>query len=528
MDMSKYREMYLTETRDHLLNMSRLLLTLERDPADPAGIHALFRDAHSIKGMAASMGFARSTELAHHLEDLLDQCRQSGQIPPEISGRLLAGVDLLEQLLNDLAAERPESDIAPFIQGGKHPMASMADEEASSPSLPSGAPSPTVRIRTELLDRLVDLAGALLTNRYQLQSAASSRSQPQLLEGIDRLGRLVTDLHHQVLKARMLPVGDLTARLPRLVRDLAQRCGKTISLRIEGEGVEIDRTVLEGLAEPLIHLLRNAVDHGIERQGEIVVQASRDKDQIVLSVADNGRGLNAVAIRELALGKGIISPAQATALRQRDLLLLICTPGFSTAREVSDTSGRGVGMDVVKTAVEQLGGTLEIASTPGAGTRFTLRLPASVAIIPILLVTCAGQTLGIPASRVQRTLEIPRAQLRSKGRQVLVTVRDGVGAEAVESLVPLLSLRKILGLPSTASADALSVVLTEARGRRVGLVVDSLSGQREVFVKTLASPLNQLSGICGSTVLGDGRIIFLLDPPYLLEDRPLPLGAILP
>jgi two-component system, chemotaxis family, sensor kinase CheA len=531
MDMSKYHEMFLTESREHLLSMGRLLSALEQDAADRPAIDGLFRSAHSIKGMAASMGFAQTTELSHYLEDLLEQCRQSGQVPPETGQRLLAGIDLLEHLLDDLAAGRPERTVAAYLQksdGGAEPEAAPAKETPSPPETHI-EPIRTVRIRTELLDRLVDLAGGLLTNRYQLQVAAShSEPSPGLLEGLDQLSRLVTDLHHQVLQARMLPIGQLTGRLPRQVRELAQHCGKTVSLRIEGEGVEIDRTTLEGLADPLMHLLRNAVDHGIEQQGEIVVHASRDKGQIVLSIADNGRGLDPVAIREQALRKGIITPAQASTLRQRELLLLICTPGFSTARQVTDTSGRGVGMDVVKTTVEQLGGTLEVASTVGAGTCFTLRLPASVAIMPILLVTCANRTLGIPVSRVQRTLEVPRTQLHSKGRQVLAAMREGVGAEAVEILVPLLSLRKALGLPATSAAPSVSIVVTEARGRRVGLVVDSLAGQREVFVKSLAAPLNRLPGLGGSTVLGDGRIVFLLDPPHLLEDRPTPVAAVDP
>jgi two-component system, chemotaxis family, sensor kinase CheA len=520
MDMSRYREMFLSESRDRLLNMGRLLQAQVHD--DQAGIDALFRDAHSLKGMAASMGFAQTTRLAHHLEDLLEQCRQDGQIAPATRKRLLVGVDLLEQLLDDLTAEQPERDTAAFVNNLAAPAPA---EELASPAPPLGEPFRTVRIRTELLDRLVDLAGALLTNRYQLQAAASSHNHNQLREGLDQLGRFVGDLQHQVLRARMLPLRDLTGRLPRLVRDLAQRCGKTIALRIEGEGVEIDRTVLEGLADPLMHLLRNAVDHGIEQQGEIVVQARRDKDHILLSVADNGRGLDAVAIREKALSRGIISPVQASLLHQRDLLQLICTPGFSTALKVSDTSGRGVGMDVVRTTVEHMGGTLEIASAPGAGTRFTLRLPAAVAIIHVLLVTCAGHTLGIPASRVHRTLQVPREQLQKKGRQLLAAMRDGVGAEEVDILVPLLSLRKMLGLPTAPTASSLSIVVTEARGRRMGLVVDGLVGQREVFVKSLASPLDQLPGISGSTVLWDGRIVFLLDPPHLLQPLPHSGGA---
>ncbi len=238
----------------------------------------------------------------------------------------------------------------------------------------------------------------------------------------------------------------------------------------------------------------------------------------MVEVRDSGRGMNVEAIRRKAVERGLLSEAQARALRERDVLMLVCKPGFSTAAAITETSGRGVGMDVVKSAVEHLGGVLEIESTPGQGTRMLLKLPLSVAIIKILLIECVGRTLGLPVTRVLRTLEVARSEVQSSGRQLVLRLD--------QEAVPLLSLSKILGLPAQPFAGSVPIVVSEVRGRKVGLAVDRLVGQREVFVKALSFPLDRHAGATGATVLGDGRVVFIIDPQQLLEERrgarPLP------
>lgn len=619
MDMSKYREMFLTQTQEHLRSMARLVVTLEKNPADREGIDSLFRAAHSIKGMAASMGYEQTAQLAHHLEDMMDGFRKGGAVSAAAIDRLLVGVDLLEGLLEDVASEHAEREVGTFLlaavasaeaepspapvapipasvalleapsppvpgkplqvtvelaadaiapaarallllremgrlgtllksdpteeelrQGGatrrleawllteqppgqiQEELAAMADVDRVSLAVDRRREQPrlpqrdeggrTVRVRTELLDRFINLTGELITNRYMLQTAFREARWAEAGEALEQLRRLIADLHHHVLQVRMMPLESITGRLPRLVRELCRKSGKNVELHVAGEEVELDRAILEMLADPLVHLVRNAVDHGIEASGEVSVRAWREKDMVLLEVADDGRGLDPAAIRRKALEKGLVSPVQARAMRERDLLQLVCRPGFSTASEITETSGRGVGMDVVKTAVENLGGILDIQSEPGRGTRFLLSLPLSVAIIQILLVECAGQTVGIPITRVLRTLDVCRDEVRSSGRQRVVDFE--------EERIPLLSLRKILQLPARPSRGSLPVVVTEGRRRKVGLVVDRLVGQREVFVKTLAFPLDRLPGVNGATVLGDGRVIFIIDPPSLLEERP--------
>ncbi|WP_432821594.1 chemotaxis protein CheA [Trichloromonas sp.] len=614
MDMSKYRDMFFSETREHLHKMGLLLVELEKNPADRDGIDSLFREAHSIKGMAASMGYERTAELAHHLEDFLDGFRAEGKVSAVAVDWLLAGVDLLEGLVDDLAAERPERDIAAFIAANAPgegvvelpdipvavpapPVVPVAAPEVSGEEtlrivveLVSGAVAPaarsllmirdlagqgrllscvpdeqallqggavqrlelrlvtsraatavkerllampdvarvscvverpqpvrrddrerTVRVRTGLLDQFINLAGELITNRYMLQAAFAENRPQDMKLGLDQLTRLITDLHHHVLQVRMMPVSSITGRLPRQVRDLERKTGKSVSLRVEGEEVELDRAILEALADPLMHMVRNAIDHGIETEGELVVSASREKDLVLIEVRDNGRGLDPEAIRRKAVERGLLSVPQARSMADRDLFQLVCVPGFSTAAEVTETSGRGVGMDVVKSVVEQLGGTLQILSAKGAGTRIQLYLPLSVAIIKVLLVECEGKTVAIPLTRVLQTLELTREDIRTSGRQKVIRLGD--------ELVPLLSVRKILQLPHRPMSGAIPAVISEVRGRKVGLVVDRLVGQREAFVKSLAFPLDRLAGISGATTLGDGSIVFIIDPQSLLDEQ---------
>lgn len=621
MDMSKYHEMFLTEAKEHLKSMSQLLISLEKNPQDRESIDALFRDAHSIKGMAASMGYERTAALAHHLEDLLDGFRQSGSVPSESVDRLLAGLDLLEDLVEDLGAGRSERDITAFLTAAspaqtepstaepqvasieeppavaappdatpltihislsgtaaapaarglliikqlkglgqmlacspseeelrtginftrlsvqlvtdhgpaemQQTLAAMTDvesvdcEQAATVATAASTPEATqparkddnltVRVRTQLLDQFINLTGELLTSRYMLQAAADHEEWFDVRSGLDQLARLITDLHHHVLQVRMTPMETITGHLPRMVRDLAKKSGKQIALRLEGVDVEMDRAILEALSDPLVHMVRNAIDHGIEDKGEITIQAWREKDLVLVEVADDGRGMDTNAIRAKAVESGIYSQSQLKSMPVRDVLQLVCHPGFSTAAQVTGTSGRGVGMDVVKSAVENLGGTLEFSSRPKQGTRVLLKLPLSVAIIRILLVECGGETLGIPITRVFRTLELDSNDIESSGRQNVIRF-DG-------EIIPLLSLPKVLGFTADKPPETIQVVVTEARGRKVGLVVDRLSGQREAFVKTLSFPIDNLVGVNGATILGDGRIIFIIDPQYLLAAR---------
>ncbi len=608
MDIDKFREMFLVEAAEHLQSMSELLLQLDSDPADQDGIDALFREAHSIKGMAATMEHPETTRLAHHLEDHLEDCRQAGRISGFEIDWLLEAVDLLELLLDDVRNKRPERSVDSFMSSTPESPEVPASSEGESETVTSPAPAgqgqliqlqlqetvvapgsrflvllntlaklgtvlestpsmdellqgdcshqllvrlesdtpqqqvhqklqqyselklitfpdepeqerptkkrsmdKTVRVSTELLDHFINLTGELITNRYQLQNALKESNWQEMNEGVGQLTRLVKNLHHQVLQVRMVSLESLAGRLSRTVHDLSRSQDKEIQLQIEGADIELDRAIVEGLTDPLIHMVRNAVDHGIEQQGTISIKAWRERDLVMVEVADNGRGIDPEKIRQRALEIGLTNPLQARTLRNYDLLQLICQPGFSTAEEVSETSGRGVGMDVVKTAVERVGGVLSIDSTPGEGTQITLKLPLSLAIIRVLIIESAGGSLAMPIARVVQTIEISPDEVQSSGKQLMIHYQD--------ELLPMLSLRKILKAPKGENLNPIPLVITEVMGRKVGLVVDRLVGQREVFVQRLPPPFDQIRGCSGGTILGNGQIVFLLDLQTLFDRR---------
>jgi len=638
MDMSRYRELFLGETREHLSQMSRLLVALEQAPDDRETIDALFREAHSVKGMAASMGYERTAALAHHLEDTLDGFRRGGVSGAAVD-RLLAGLDLLEGLLEDLQADRAERDVEAFLaspavssvplvaeattddlpfavieefvdlepeaaaaeastpvvaaeplpvgtifqvivdlventavpaargllilremerageiisatptrdvlrQGGecrrvqawlrtavpRHRLeatlraitdvakVSFADDRRTTGGLRGAEAGRSVRVRTDLLDQVVNLSGELLTRRFMLQGAARARDWETLDDVLGQATRLIDELHRRSLQARLMPLESITGRLPRLVRDLARKSGKQVKFKLLGGGVALDRLILEELSDPLVHLVRNAIDHGIAEHGEVTVAARREKDLVLIEIRDNGRGMDPAGLRRQAVARGVLTPLQAEQLSDRESLMLICVPGFSTAQAVTETSGRGVGMDVVKAAIEKLGGTLDIHSVVGEGSRFQLRLPQSMAIIRILLVSCGGRRLALPVTRVQRTLELPRAEVTEAGHRRRFLVE---GEECA-----LVRLGDLLDQEAAADSDPLCVVLTETQGRWIGVQVDRFLGQRDAFIKPLDFPLNRLPGMSGATIEADGDIVFIIDPYPLLEGAAVQAAA---
>jgi two-component system chemotaxis sensor kinase CheA len=390
------------------------------------------------------------------------------------------------------------------------------------PEAASAESSRTVRVRAELLDYFLDTVGELILATARLREVGRALPAPHRRahdEGVDRLHTIVKDLHGKVMAVRMTPIAVVTDRLPRAARDLARKVGKQVDVLVSGTEIEIDRAILDELGDPLLHVLRNAVDHGIEspaqRQragkaatGRITVTARRDRDRVILEVADDGKGMDPAKLRAAAVARGAISPEQASALSDREALLLCCLPGVSTADVVTDVSGRGVGMDAVKKTVEAVGGTLEIESVPGSGTRLVLRLPLTVAVQSVLLVRVGEEVVGLPIAKVHGAAEVPAAGLeRSQGAPLLGY--DG-------GHVPVHDLARLLGMPSGPPGAVCSVVVAEGEGGRIGLAVDALLGQEEAVLKPLSRPLNLVPGLSAVTVLGSGRPVFILDVPRLL------------
>jgi len=385
-------------------------------------------------------------------------------------------------------------------------------------------PEPTVRVRAEALDKLLDQAAEVLHGIARLRERA--RKLPENVAGsfdaeIDRLRRTARELHGRVMSARLTPFSSLTERLPRAVRDLAHRLDKEIELEVQGTEVELDRTVIEAMGDPLSHLVRNAADHGIEStkerlkagkppRGKLTVSARRERDKVIVELRDDGRGMDAAALRRKAVKSASLTEEAATALSDDAAYELAFLPGVSTREDATEVSGRGVGLDAVQRQVESLGGKVSIRSTPGKGTTFVLELPLSVSMANLLLVQVGGEMFGLPLHRVVLTTEYD------------LSARGGEGFEArslvvMGQLVRAYGLAKMFGLPSLAPPGPRPFVVMEVDGLRFAISVDRLVGQEEAVLKPLFPPIDRVRGLAGTTVLGNGRPLLVLDPRGLAE-----------
>jgi two-component system chemotaxis sensor kinase CheA len=381
----------------------------------------------------------------------------------------------------------------------------------------------TVRVRTELLDYFLDTVGELLLATARLRELGKvlpENSRPPIEEGVYRLQALVKDLHDKVMSARMTPLSLITDRLPRAARDIARRREREVDLVITGAEIELDRAILDELADPLLHLLRNCIDHGLESpeervaagkgaRGRVLVSVRRARDRVVLEMEDDGRGMNAAKLKAAAVARGALSAEAAARMTDREAFMLACLPGVSTAKDVSEISGRGVGMDAVKRVVENVGGTLEIESELGRGTRFTLRLPLTVAVVHLLLVAVGDEVFGLPIAKVVGAMEADGEKLDRSREMPLLPHGQG--------LLPVYGLDELTGVQAPPRKGVRPFVVMEGDAGRVALAVDRLVGQEEAVLKPLSRPLDLLPGLSGVTILGSGRPVFILDVPRLLS-----------
>ncbi len=541
MDMSQYKELFISESREHLHSMNELIVLLEKEAADREKIDSLFRVAHSIKGMAASMGYGDIAELAHKIEDLMDRVRKGVLVfDAGVADLLLEGSDRLEAMILDLEqGGTGMHDIAGLMQkiSGYDPAVVCAAATSTLPALAEPFPPAktddkqgtrqrqaesrhTVRVKTEILDHLINTTGELITNKFRLMNVGKEVESARLNEALGELARLLRELYNSVIHVRMMPFATISDRFPRMVRDLAKKNGKEVAFAIEGDDIELDRGILEELVDPLIHIIRNALDHGLETaderlacgkpaQGLIRLAACREKDRVVIVVEDDGRGMDPAKLLASAIDKGFLRPEKAGELSPRETLLLICMPGFSTAREVTDVSGRGVGMDAVSSTIQSLAGSLAIESEQGRGSRIILKLPLTITIINVLLARINPYSIAIPVTNILYTMELRRSQISCREKQELFYMED--------EAVPIMGLNHIFAASAPSSdGEFISLFIAEVKGRKVGFAVDRFLGQQEVFVKPLGRPLAKLRGLAGGAILGDGEIVFILDVANLL------------
>jgi len=636
MDLSQYAELFLAESREHLSACNQLLLEWERDPTSPEPVSGIFRAVHTVKGMAATMGYGRVAELSHRMENLLDHLRRSGQKPSDdVLQLLFRATDALETAVDvavagrerelDLAAviadldraaaqfapkatptasSRPAAPVAPAapvpasigsgrlvdvairpeapLKGGRAmlvirkvqtlgtvgrmqpPAAAFesddfdgrfvfeldtdaapaaieaairsvgdvervvvgGDEEhltpAESVAGAAGGRSRHIRVDLRRLDTLMDLIGELVTERGRLNELAARwlGHDPEIDDVAIHISRLSADLQNEIIQARMTPVWQVFDRFPRLVRDVARQLGKQVAFRVEGKEIELDREILDALGDPLVHLLRNAVDHGIEPpaertrrkknpEGEIVLAAVRERSSVAISITDDGRGIDRARILEKAKREGVLGP-HVESLSDDQLLRVLARPGFSTADEVTSVSGRGVGIDVAMTRIRALGGSIEIRTEPGKGTAFILRLPVTLAIVRALIAAVGTERYALPLTYVAETVEFGSTPLTTMEGRDAIVLRDRV--------VPLVDLRKLLETNGGAPAPPprRPVIVLEMGERRAGIVVDGMLSQQEIVVKGFDAPQGTLPVFSGATIMGDGVPALILDAAGLV------------
>ncbi|MDI9413854.1 MAG: chemotaxis protein CheA [Bacillota bacterium] len=663
MDINAFKEVFVAEARDYLQSLNEDLLSFEQNTDDIATVDEMFRAAHSLKGMAGTMGFDELAEFTHEMESVLDLLRTQELEPtPEVINVLFGSLDTLEVLLEETISEGKISpykqqiaalealttqepiismpfseksenqvavdldefnretikqgisqgfsaytiivslrdntilksvrvytifqaleDVSTIIQSnpsaqdlddekfdltfglivltkekrddikqlvenipeianveiretdlsekieeevivanGQPDMTVKSKEVSSKKTRTASRPSRTetlVRVETERLDKLINLVGELVISRTQVVEMTIEGDDSVQKTALAQLDRVTTELQYAAMSLRMVPIKQVFDRFPRMVRDLAQSSGKEINLEVFGEMTELDRSIVNQIGDPLVHLIRNSIDHGLETaseriakgkpaMGTIRLEARHEGSHILIEIADDGQGLNIEKIRQKGIERGLIAEDNGS-LSMEEAAELLFHPGFSTAIEVTDLSGRGVGLDAVKTTVESLSGTIELESEPGHSTRTVIKLPLTLAIIKALLVVVDGETLAIPIQAVRENIQVEKNQIKTVQQKAVIMLRNEV--------LPLYDLAESLGFNRLDSPGPFPVIIVEMRGQKAGFIVEDLIGQQEIVIKSLSGIGKDIQGIAGATVLGNGKVALILDNSTLIR-----------
>ena len=680
---NQYMDMFLDESHEHLQSLNEGLLRLEENMEEISVVNDIFRNAHTLKGMSATMGFAKIAELTHEMEDVLDLVRKEElKLNEDIIDTLFKCLDSLEQMVDsvgngeaedvvdvsDLVAKlssiskgTPPPAAAPAAGGASAApaagdasggagsdlgiddidldvmkkakdagmnvfhvkvtlmescvlkaarsvmvmhaldeigdviksvppaedleqekfersfdivLATASDAEAvtnavdtvseiedigveeldpdalakpaePAPAAPAAAAAPaakkaaapakkegakaapkkqhqsqSVRVDIEKLDTLMNLMGELVINKVRLEQIGQTHRMSDLMETLEQMDRVTGDLQNIVMKVRMVPVSAVFNRFPRMVRDVSKELGKEINLTIEGEETELDRTVIDEIGDPIMHLLRNSLDHGVEspdareakgkpRVGEVGLIARHEGNNVVIMITDDGAGIDANKIRRKAVEKGMITQDEADRLDDADAVRLIFLPGFSTAEKITDISGRGVGMDVVRSKIEALSGHVDVETHIDEGSIFKIKLPLTLAIIQAMLVRVQEEMYAIPLTSIDSTVNIEPTDIQTIQNKEVIVLRG--------EIIPIVRMEKALQVPHVKDSEELFVVVVHAGEAKAGIVVDNLIGQQEIVIKTLGNLFAGLKLFGGATVLGDGRVALILDVATMIQ-----------
>jgi two-component system chemotaxis sensor kinase CheA len=562
---------FLIESHDNLEQLETALVKLEQTPQDAELLNAVFRSIHTIKGSSGFLGFRTLEVVTHSAENLLSDLRAGKlQLDARTSRTLFSVIDFVrrqlasiektqcEETLNaveivkqidEIQAARPQTfdsqamapvvsvasiqavqpprvpvqptpSVAPTENRVNSPVKSAATPNADVGSSASSAAESTIRVDVALLDKLMTRVGELVLARNQILQFSSTLGDSDLQSASQHLNLITTELQEGVMKTRMQPIGNVWGKFPRLVRDLAEICGKSVRIEMEGKETELDKTIIEAIKDPLTHLVRNTVDHGIEpsdvrvangkpAEGCLYLRAYHEGGQVNIEISDDGGGLNIDRIKSKAVEKGLVTAEHASRLNDREAAQLIFLPGFSTAEKVSNVSGRGVGMDVVKTNIEKIGGTVDLSTTPGHGTSVKIKIPLTLAIIPALIITSNGRRFAIPQVNL---LELVR--IESHDTDPGIEWIQGAPVYRLRGrLLPLVYLRQVLKTETNDSnvSECINIVVLRVDDRQFGLVVDRINDTEEIVVKPMGKQFKGVTVFAGATIMGDGKVALILD-----------------
>jgi two-component system chemotaxis sensor kinase CheA len=536
----EYQELFMAEALEYYDAMSQHLSELERDPKEPGALNELFRLMHNLKANARAMGFLDMGEVAHKMETLFGQIRSNERT---FNGALVPltfrAVDMLGNMIRAVGAGQESGDAKPLLENLEHLIQgeevvetqdALTEEEVDADAARKLELSDLVYIPVKKLDNLLNLVGELVIDRDRILTLAAELGHPALQATAQHLFRISDDLQYSVMDVRLVGAGVLLNKFPRVVRDVAAAENKQVELSLAGQDVQIDRNVLQLITDALLHIVRNAVSHGLEtsetRQaagkpavGKLSISALTERDDVLIQVQDDGRGIDTEAVRKKAIRNKLVTAEAAAALDEQEVWALLFEPGFSMAEKITDISGRGVGLDVVKLAIDSLGGRLRVNSEMGKGTTFTLVLPTSIAVKGALLIELDARAYAVPLLHTDTVLALPTDQIFAVGGLLMTRIQD--------ENVPLVPLRQLLYsegdelLPRATRADLPAdgglhqVLVVSYNNRRLGLLIDRFLRQQNIVVKSLSKPLDTIDLFGGVTLLGSGQLCLVLDVPAL-------------
>ncbi len=584
-EMREIVESFLIESKEIVDSLDLDLIELEKNPKDENLLNKVFRSFHTIKGSAGFFNLTKLTALTHRCEDILNKLRKrEANISSEIMDAILVGFDKMKELLQsiennhsedveidevitklqntinkmigtgvetikkknedkpkrgrrkkiDISANENKSaekiEIREEIPEEKSTQVTEQKSETYSNTSDTKKVDNTIRVDVEKLDELLNMVSELVLGRNRLAQINMDVSREyegtQLARELEETTKLIdmmtNELQQLVMKTRMVKIGKVYNKYPRLVRDLSKSANKKINLITEGEETELDKTLIEEINDPLVHIIRNSIDHGIEKEedrikagktpvGTIILKAEHEGNNILITIEDDGKGIDPEVIKSKAISKGLISKEKADELSKQDILNLIFLPGFSTAEVVTNISGRGVGMDVVKTNVTKLRGMINLESTVGAGTKIQIKLPLTLAIISGMVVKVDSEQFVIPLNSVVEVIRVHLENIYTINNKPVIKLRDRI--------IPLVSLREVVLNQNNKSSENIwqYVVIVGIAERVVGIEADELLGQKEIVIKSLGSYIGRVPGIAGSTIMGDGTVILILDINELIN-----------